>query len=350
MKILFLYTELADYTISCLKALKEECEECELLIIHMPINNEAPFVFDFGKIGNFICIDSFRNFQLFLDRMLSFKPDIVVCSGWINKWYVLACRMLAKKALCIVCSDNQWDGRLKQQMQSMLSPITLGRIFKKIWIPGIPQLKFARKLGYAPKDILMGFYSCDVDRFSSYYSRFRTKKELLFPHRFLCVARYVPAKGYKMLWSSFIEWKSKTNNDWELWCAGTGIGFEDRVQHPSIRHLGFVQKDEWPEIIGNTGVFILPSLFEPWGVVVQEFSAAGFPLVCSNRVGSSQTFLTRNNGVTFDPANSNELICCFQEIDKMDNIALAKMSKISNEVSYSITPRQWAQTLLTSVN
>lgn len=43
-------------------------------------------------------------------------------------------------------------------------------------------------------------------------------------------------------------------------------------------------------LMKQCGVFILPSRIEPWGVVVHEFSAAGFPLLLSDQVGSAESF------------------------------------------------------------
>ena len=37
----------------------------------------------------------------------------------------------------------------------------------------------------------------------------------------------------------------------------------------------------------STGkAFVLPSTFEPWGVAVHEFAAAGYPLILSDAVGA----------------------------------------------------------------
>ena len=41
-----MYTELADYTIACLKALKASERDTKILVIHYPVNAEAPFVLD----------------------------------------------------------------------------------------------------------------------------------------------------------------------------------------------------------------------------------------------------------------------------------------------------------------
>ena len=43
VKVIFLYTELADYFLACLKELENHVDEIH--VIHWPIRGEAPFVF-----------------------------------------------------------------------------------------------------------------------------------------------------------------------------------------------------------------------------------------------------------------------------------------------------------------
>lgn len=346
MRILFLYSELADYTLACLRALKVAAPENVISVVHAPINKEAPFAFQFDGIGDFRCIDTFESFENFFRHVSNFHPQKIVCSGWNNKWYLKAVGKLKDVRDKIVCSDNQWHGTVKQHLLAVISPFTLRRIFNAMWIPGIPQWTYARKLGFAENEIITGFYSCDTDLFNAYFEKYKSIKQRSFPRRFLCVARYIPVKGYAMLWQAFSEWKSKTSNDWELWCAGTGEEFERRMRHEHIRHLGFVQGKEWEFVIQNTGVFVLPSLYEPWGVAVHEFAASGFPLMLSNQVGASHAFLKTDNGKSFVPGNLQDIINSFDFFASQPVEELLGMGTKSVGYSQVITPQRWAKTLL----
>lgn len=348
MRVLFLYTELADYTMACLRALKKEAPHADLKVVHFPVNKEAPFSFSFDDVGEFTCINDFPDFDSFYKYSLQFKPDRIVCSGWTNRWYLRVCRKLRQQATTILCSDNLWLNTPRQRVLAMTSGFTIRRIFDKIWVPGLPQMEFARKLGYSGEKVLQGFYSCDVNRFSAYYQKYSEEKQRHFPHRFLCVARYIPVKGYDNLWKAFKKWKAMHESDWQLWCAGTGEGFESRVRHPAIKHLGFIQKHEWDEVVRQTGVFVLASRYEPWGVAVHEFACAGYPLLLSKAIGSSSAFLNKQNGLAFDPMNIDQLVNCFDQIAKKPDNELLEMSRLSFEASQVITPQSWARTLLHS--
>jgi glycosyltransferase involved in cell wall biosynthesis len=118
--------------------------------------------------------------------------------------------------------------------------------------------------------------------------------------------------------------------------------------HPAIRHLGFVQKDEWDDVIRNTGVFVLPSLFEPWGVAVHEFAAAGYPLLVSERVGSGTAFVNSRNGFKFDPTDIEQIISCLDQVNALGTEDLLEMGRESLSLAEHITPASWSQVLLSS--
>lgn len=346
MRILFLYTELADYTLACLRALKESELAPEILVVHYPVNPEAPFDFDFHGTGTFINIKDFKTFKDIRKCVETFYPDKIVVSGWSNKWYLRICLTQRRRSVCILTMDNHWKASLKQLTFTFVFRFTLAYLFKKIWVPGNPQKMYASKLGFKVKDIISGFYSCDVTFYSKMGERVRSAKERDFPKRLICVARYIPAKNYELLWEAFIQWKGETNNQWELWCAGIGEDFDRRQQHSAIHHLGFVQKKDWEKVIAQTGIFILPSRFEPWAVAVHEFAAAGFPLILSSKVGAASSFLEKENGWTFDPDDKAKLIAIFKTIESLSPETLNEMGNYSKNIAQRITPQHWAESLL----
>lgn len=349
MNILFLYTELADYTIACIRELKNINSRINVMVVHYPVNPEAPFKFDFDNIGVFRSVNTYADKNEFLNDINEFDPDKIIVSGWINKWYVSVCRLYRKSAVTVLTMDNHYKGTWKQKLFKFIFPVYLKRHFKYCWVPGPPQEKYALMLGFNKSRIFQGFYCCNQNKFDSFYSEFESIKSNRFPKRFLCVARYVPQKNYERLWKAFVEWQENHPNDWELWCAGTGEGFDKRINHPKIKHLGFVQAGEWNNIIKETGVFTLASLDEPWGVAVHEFVCAGFPLLISNKIGAASIFFN-SNGQTFDPENEIDIIKGFEYFDKLNQNELNQLMINSVENSKEITLRKWSDTIINSFN
>ncbi len=342
-RLLFLYTELAGYFIACLKKLSE-LHEVEIYVIHWPVNKEAPFKFDFSGSVNFYRKKDFTP-QALKEKVEAINPDFIYCSGWIDKDYLSIAKSFKKKIPVVIGLDNQWTGSLKQQVACFISRFTIIRIFTHCWVPGQKQRSYALKLGFKPERIKDGYYSADVDLFLNMADKSLPAKKAKYPHRFIYAGRYYKFKGINDLWKAFIEWQNKEQSDWELWCVGTGT--EVPAEHPKIKHIGFVQPENFASIIENGGVFILPSHFEPWGVVLHEFAAAGFPLIASDAVGAGEAFIkVDENGYLFKSGDSEGLKALMKKIASKTDEQLLKMGYLSREKALSITPAKWAETAM----
>ena len=98
--------------------------------------------------------------------------------------------------------------------------------------------------------------------------------------------------------------------------------------------------------MSKAGVFVLPSKFEPWGVVVHEFAAAGFPLLLSKAVGASSHFLeSGKNGMEFDISDLDAFKASFSYFMRLSNGELSQMSERSHDRGQSISPQKWVDTL-----
>lgn len=340
MKFLFLYTEIAEYTLACCNEL---AKQGEVHIIRWPVNNEAPFQF---KINNNINLYSKSDYNAVQLKQLieNINPDVIICSGWIDKDYLKITKSYFKKIPTIMTCDTHWTGSLKQRIATIISRFTLLNIFSHAWVPGNIQKQYVLNLGFKEKNIQTGFYSCDLNHFETIYQSQKTQKQQAFPKRFIYVGRYYTFKGIEDLWQAFIELQTEQPNEWELWCLG--VGDITPVQHPKIKHFGFVQPKDLGTYTSQTGVFILPSRFEPWGVVVHEFAASGFPLLLSNKVGAKEQFLEEGkNGFAFESENVSDIKHALKKVISMSDEQLQQMSIVSNNISKSISPKIWADSL-----
>ena len=342
MKILFLYTELAEYFLACVRELVRQGHEAH--IVRWPVNQEAPFEFQFGEGITVYNRDDYNDKAL-IALAETIAPQAVVCSGWIDRDYVKVCNRFKKQAVTILALDNKWKGSLKQQFARIISPFTLKRIFKYAWVPGHLQASYARKLGFAESNTRNGFYSANTPFFAAYYDAFKAEKEKAFPHRFIFAGRYYQFKGVSELWQAFTELKEEQPNDWQLWCLGTGD--VPPADHPAIHHFGFVQPAEMQTYLQQAGVFVMPSRVEPWGVVLHEFAAAGFPLVCSSNVGAVKQFVKDGeNGFVFSAGDVKALKEALLKTINTPDEDLKRMGHASAQLGKEITPETWAATLL----
>jgi glycosyltransferase involved in cell wall biosynthesis len=340
-KVLFLYTEIADYFLACCQALVNAGTEVH--VVCWPVNPEAPF--RFKEIPGVRLYNRKSYDTAELEKLAAqIEPAVIVCSGWIDKGYLELCRQFKKNVSTVLVMDNPWCGGFKQRIACLASPFYLMSKFTHCWVPGKPQYFYARKLGFSSEKIMTGFYSADTGRFNELYEMSKQAKENNFPHRFIYVGRYYVFKGIKDLWKAFVKLQDESPNDWELWCLGTGD--VKPLSHPKIRHFGFAQPAAIGDLIKDTAVFVLPSHKDPWGVVVHEFAAAGFPLVCSDSVGAADEFIEEGlNGYIYGACNIDGLKHTLKKVMSKSDKELREMGRKSHQLAQAITPTKWAATL-----
>lgn len=345
-RFVFLYTELAEYIMACLEAL--ELAGHHIDVVRWPVNNEAPF--EFRKLSRTTFYERAQfNDQSLTDWLNTLKPDVVICSGWMDRGYVKAVANIQFQCAKVMAFDNHWMGDARQRIGALYARFKFTRHFTHAWVPGAPQVPFARKLGFAKTNIATGFYCADTAAFSAFYAM-RPERQTTLPERFIFIGRYVDFKGVFELWSAFSALRQDAPH-WELLCIGTGDRFNDRLEMPNLYHIGFVQPANLPHFLEQAGVFVLPSHKEPWGVVVHELAAAGFPMICSDRVGAATTFVTENeNGFIVPANNENALLAAMKKMTELSPQERARMGQRSHALAQKITLEKWVQTALSFAN
>ncbi|MEA5503451.1 glycosyltransferase family 4 protein [Halotia wernerae UHCC 0503] len=96
----------------------------------------------------------------------------------------------------------------------------------------------------------------------------------------------------------------------ELETKAESLGITDRV-----KFLGFVNQSQLPAIYRSSDLFILPSEYEPFGVVVNEAMLCGCPVIVSDQVGSRHDLVQHGiNGFIYPCGNVDVLAEILQYI------------------------------------
>jgi glycosyltransferase involved in cell wall biosynthesis len=340
-RILVMYLELAGYFVECLNHLCDQYD-VEAHVIAYPVNTDAPFQFRFSDR---VKIDQREDHtrESLMKMVVHGEFDLIFSGGWSDTDYLAAIKHRRCKAL--LGFDNQWNGSLRHVLSALYGRYRIKPLFEYAFVPGSLQKQFALHLGFANTTIITGAYACDVQKFSQLQTIRngrvpRTHKKLMY------TGRYAEEKFIGTLWDVISEMTDTELNQWTLHCAGTGPMWKDRLQNERIVHHGFLQPDELFEIMKDGDAFILPSTFEPWGVVVHEFASAGYPLLVSSAVGSSESFLQDGeNGYLLKPGDKANLRENLLKLFSSNEDMLKKMGYRSAELSHTITPDTWAQSL-----
>lgn len=343
LRVLILYTELAGYFVACVKHLLLQQKDIKILLIHYPVNQEAPF--SFNLTNNLISIQySAKAHSEILNEIDAFSPQIILCSGWGNKFYLSVIKKYKSKAKNVVFIDNQWLGTAKQYLLRLISPFWLRQLFHATWVPGEPQKKYAEKLGFKSNQIFTGLYVADSNLFKPIGEK-KLKQQGAFPKVMISVARYIAQKDLPTLWNAFIKANTNTGNHWQLHCFGFGDLYDQRIENEFIKHHGFVQPEAMQSYLPESGVYVLPSLFEPWGVAVHEMAMSALPMILSDRIGSAPFFLDEQNGCIFEAGNVEMLQQKLEKLMTLSDNQLWHMAKHSFEKGTKLELDDWVKTL-----
>lgn len=342
-RVLVLYTELAPYVLACLNALVTE-HEVEVHLVRWPVNREAPFELAFHpqvKVYGRNELDD----RALMELSHRLGPHLVLASGWVDKGYLRVCRSMRAKGITTVMTfDTAWRGGPKQWLSALAARFWIKRTFSHAWATGSKQAEYAAHLGFHRDHVRLGFYAADTAPFIAAH-RLRTH----LPHRLICVARYIPTKGQQVLCDAFAQLCDEGKaGDWELWLVGTGELHEQVKASPSgkhqrIRHVGFVQAGDMPALLDQCGASVLSSLYEPWGVAVQEHACAGLPLLLSDAVGARERFLREGeNGFVHRAGDVQDLKRSLAALIASSTERIAAMSARSAELGRAWQPKDWA--------
>jgi glycosyltransferase involved in cell wall biosynthesis len=81
-----------------------------------------------------------------------------------------------------------------------------------------------------------------------------------------------------------------------------------------VHFLGFRNQTELPALYDLCDLFVLPSRFEPWGLVVNEVMNAGRPMIVSDRVGAGPDLVQAGlNGWIYSHDDACALAGCLRE-------------------------------------
>lgn len=107
--------------------------------------------------------------------------------------------------------------------------------------------------------------------------------------------------------------------------------------------------DIWPYYFASN-LFVLPSLEETWGLVVNEAMEASLPILLSTAVGCSDDLLKEgSNGFSFKAGDDQTLSKLIMKLHQ-DSVLRQKLGALSKKIIAKVTPAEQATVLLNQIN
>lgn len=349
MRIAVLWSCLSGYLNACLKELASR-DGVQLFVCDQPLAPpQAPFDdSQFAWIQDRFRFRSADDADLLAEKVRAFDPEILVFSSWNIPAYRRISRMLAKKAFRVLAMDNAWRATPKQRVGALIAPWYVQPLADAIWLPGEPQVAFAKRLGFEQRNILRGIYSCDQPTIEQVHVK-RVNAGRPVPRAFLFVGRFVECKGLDQLTKAYESYRSRARNPWPLICCGTGP-LESQLKGRLGIHLeGFIQPEHLTEKLASAGCLILPSTLENWSIALHEAASAGLLILASENVGATAHLVQSNyNGFIFKNRDVEGMSALMSYVSDLSDDRLDAMSRASHQLSKQFTPARWADTILES--
>ncbi len=248
-------------------------------------------------------------------------PSVVAIPGWGGKIPLSALLWCIKNNIPkILMSDSTEQDFRRYFLKEFVKSKIIG-FFDSAIAGGVRQVDYLIKLKFLKTKIYTGYDVVDNDYFTHGSNDARRKAPTLrrrinLPENyFLASSRFISKKNIRSLIQGYAAYMKNNKKPWNLVLLGDGpewemltsmvkqLGLDTFVYMP-----GFVQYDQLPIYYGLASVFILASISEQWGLVVNEAMASGLPVIISNRCGCVQDLVHENmNGWTFEPTDTEAL-------------------------------------------
>ena len=289
-----------------------------------------------------------------VEALRRLRPDIIVTTGYhdpIAHAAYARYRSANPAAKLVLWSESTEHDSVRSALRESLKRVVAARHSGALTSAEI-HAEYLRKLGFAPGSISIVGGDC-VD--NDYFSR-SARASLLPPQArpatglperyFLYVGRLAPEKNLFRLLDAYRQYRilSEMPHPVELVLVGhgpDGAALESEIKSSGIEGVtlaGTKQIDELPRYYANSECLILPSIQEPWGLVVNEAMACGRPALVSRRCGCAAEVIVEGvTGFTFDPLDTAALartmykLSRAPDLDRMGKEAAARIGRFSLE-------------------
>jgi glycosyltransferase involved in cell wall biosynthesis len=169
-----------------------------------------------------------------------------------------------------------------------------------------------------------------------------TEKPRLSPMdevRILLVGQFIPRKGADLLLKALKSIRGKTMKPFRLRLVGNqdDLWIKTEVQKSGLGAVvdivGIKQGEALIEEYHDADIFVLPSRFDTYGVVVHEAASCGLPLLISRHAGAAEALVKDGmNGWVIDPEDTDEFSRLLKALIEDPGLR-ERMGKCSREIA-----------------
>jgi glycosyltransferase involved in cell wall biosynthesis len=281
-----------------------------------------------------------------LERFLAERAwDVMINSGWssISHWQGFrACRKLGRPHV-LWAGSTEYEPSL---MRTLTGPLVRYMVrHSQSWVSyGTTSARYLVSLGADDSRVVRAYHCIDNARFAERCAATREAAEVLRRELgerpvVLFVGRLVERKGCDVL----LQACARLEKPVTVVIAGDGVARAPWTAEAArlgvdARFVGDVALDDLPRYYQAADLFVLPSLVEVWGLVLNEAALAGLPLVATRCSGAAEDLIVEGeNGTTVTPGSVDELAAALDRLlSRRDR--LVEMGVASRRIAERCSP------------
>jgi glycosyltransferase involved in cell wall biosynthesis len=274
-------------------------------------------------------------------------PVVILAPGYAN--YPSICAALWGRlhgAQTILMSESNYEDHPRKSFAESCKRILITLLFTGGIVGGKRSASYLRRLGVPERKIAHCYDVVDNQYFASQVAQCR-QNLLESDHSpyFLYVGRLAPEKNVSTLLDAHEQY-TNSGGTWPLVIVGNGPLMDDLheqarigIRRGSVIFSGHKSVNEFPQIYAFAGCFVLPSICEPWGLVVNEAMASSLPVLVSSHCGCADDLVEDgSNGFIIDPKRVDDIAAKMESVSKMTVEERTKMGVRSREIICNYSP------------
>ncbi|MEW6139712.1 MAG: glycosyltransferase family 4 protein [Thermodesulfobacteriota bacterium] len=292
-----------------------------------------------------------------VDLLVRVRPQAVLVVGYTDRVMrdvARAARRLGRP--CILTTSTTSIDRPRYRLKELAKAIWCRLHYDALFLSGERSVRYFEGLGFNSDLIWRGTDVVDNEHFSARADTVRIRpddfrKHFGLPEKyFLTVGRLSPEKNFVKLLNAYFHYR-RLGGAWDLVVIGSGPqerelhALSEASRHRGVHFLGWQSYNTIPAYYGLASCFVLPSVSETWGLVVNEAMACGLPVLVSRNCGCVPELCQRGiNGYDFDPFDEEMLADLMLQMSSGEE-DLVKMGNASRRIIANFTPETWALSL-----
>ncbi len=286
-----------------------------------------------------------------------YKPDVIVTTEFnLQTLFALIYARLSPSKVLIQSELTKHTDAKRRAFRKLLVQNCDG------FIAGSSETrKYLCDLGAKPEAVFISFQLPDVLSWKLLVEKERKSRDILRAELglkskvFLYVGRIESIKGPELLLEAFHRSKRIMQNA-SIVLVGSGSQEEKLRKYCEQNNLsdrviftGYKQPGELPRYYAAADVFVFPSLWEPFGIVVGEALASGLPVICSSFAGAADLVRDGKNGYILNPRDTEKFAAILSSL-VMDDDLLQSLKQGALESIEKFTIERSAEQFLKAID